>query len=54
MRDIIHLFFTVLIIGAAGGIVYTISKNPQGVIAIGQAADSALRTSYATELGQVQ
>lgn len=53
MSNIIGGFFTILIIGAAGGIVYTVVKNPAGVKAFFDGIDSLARTSYATELGKV-
>jgi hypothetical protein len=46
-------FFTILIIGAAGGIVYTLVTNPAGVKALFDGVDALAKTSYATELGKV-
>lgn len=45
--------FTILTIGAVGGIIYTVLKNPDGVKAVVGGLDSVLKTSYAAELGKV-
>jgi hypothetical protein len=50
---IFSLFFTVLIIGAVGGVVYTVVTNPKGVTALANGVDQLAKTSYAAELGKV-
>ena len=46
-------FLTILTIGAAGAILYTLVTNPQGVQALFDGGDKLLRSSYAASLGQV-
>lgn len=51
--QILRLGFTVLIIGAAGGIVYTLATNAPAITAFFNGIDGLARTSYAAELGKV-
>lgn len=45
---------TILTIGAAGAIVYTLVRNPTGVRALFDGVDKLLVSSYSASLGKVQ
>lgn len=44
---------TILTIGAAGAILYTLVKNPDGVRALFEGVDRLLVSSYQASLGKV-
>jgi hypothetical protein len=46
-------FLTILTIGAAGAIIYTLVTNPAGVKALFAGIDSLLVSSYRASLGTV-
>lgn len=46
-------FLTILTIGAAGAILYTLVTNPQGVKALFGGVNSLLTSSYNASLGHV-
>lgn len=52
MRQV-DTFLTILTIGAAGAILYTMVTNPKGVSALFNGVDSLLKTSYGASLGKV-
>ena len=47
------MFLTILMVGAIGGIVYTVATHPEAIKASGDAADKLYKTGIAGELGAV-
>lgn len=44
---------TLLLVAGIGAMFYTAVTNPKGIKALGDAADSILKTAYGAELGRV-
>lgn len=49
----LNSFLSILAIGAAGAIVYTVLTHPEGVRALTDGADKLLVSSYGASLGKV-
>lgn len=49
----LHLALTILMVGAIGGIVYTVATHPGVIDAATSGADKLYKTGIAGELGQV-
>lgn len=50
----VDTFLTILTIGAAGAIIYTLVTNASGVSALFNGIDQLLTSSYAASLGKTQ
>ena len=54
MQGGLNGILTILTIGAAGAILYTLVRNPDGVRAMFDGVDKLLVSSYSASLGKVQ